>query len=257
MGNDGGSIPRRSELVKNAARDPTVSELKATLLESQGHAWSHCTLSGDLLDPEALVSDSRGRLYNYESVLRGLMPADDTSPDLTPATLGIRSLRDIVRLKVSQEGKNWVCPVSMKQLGPGTKAVYLVPCGHVFAEIGIKEIKENLCPECSETFADTNIVAILPTMPEEISRLEKRMEDLRSQGLTHSLKKNKSEKKKKRKGDELQGSAGDEKRPAAKRPADSRIKGINNDFAATLTARVLAEQDDRNKRRKLQAEIAR
>jgi hypothetical protein len=265
MGNDGGSIPKRRELVKNAARAPTVSELKATVLESQGHAWAHCALSGDRLDPDALVSDWKGRLYNYESVLKGLMPMDGPAPDVAPASMGIKSLRDIVRLKVSKEGKKWVCPLSMKELGPATKSVYLVPCGHVFAEVAIKEVQEETCPECNEPFTTENIITILPTTEKDIQRLEQRMDTLRSKGLTHSLKKDKAEKKKKRKGDDLEpntkddhkngGISKDEKKK--QKLSDSRVSGINNEFAASLTAKVLAEQDERNKRRKLQAEAAR
>jgi len=65
MGNDGGSIPKRRELVKNAARAPTTSELKATALESLSHAWAHCALSGEFLDVDTLVSDWRGRRYPW------------------------------------------------------------------------------------------------------------------------------------------------------------------------------------------------
>ncbi|KAK7414286.1 Replication termination factor 2 [Neonectria punicea] len=259
MGNDGGSIPKRRELVKNAARNPTVSELKATALESLGHAWTHCALSGNPIDLDTLVSDWRGRLYNYEAVLNGLMPADEPS-EVTPSSLGIKSLRDVTKLKVSKDGNGLVCPISMKELGPSTKAVYLVPCGHVFAEAAMKEIQEKTCPECAEEFAKENIIPLLATTEAEISRLETRIEDLRNQGLTHTLKKDKSEKKKKRKGDDVKEEESKAKKDASaaekkngKKREDSRISGINNSFAASLTAKVLAEQDERNKRRKLAA----
>ncbi|KAH7175344.1 Rtf2 RING-finger-domain-containing protein [Dactylonectria macrodidyma] len=254
MGNDGGSIPKRHELVKNAARAKTISELKATALESLSHAWTHCALSGEPVDLDTLVSDWRGRLYNYEAVLNALMPSDEPA-EITPASLGIKSLRDVVRLKVSKEGKNLVCPISMKELGPSTKAVYLIPCGHVFAEVAVKEIQEKACPECATEYSQDNVIPLLPTTEADISRLESRIDDLRSQGLTHTLKKDKSEKKKKRKGDDVK----DEEKKAnaeakgSKKTEDSRISGINNSFAASLTAKVLAEQDERNKRRKLAA----
>jgi len=171
MGNDGGSIPTRRELVKNASRAPTVSELKATALESLLHAWTHCALSGDTLDLESVVSDWRGRLYNYEAILKGLMPTDEPA-EVTPASLGITSLRDVQKLKFSKSGDKWACPISMKEMGPSTKAVYLVPCGHVFAEVAITEIQESTCPECSEAFERENVVSILPITDKEFSRLE-------------------------------------------------------------------------------------
>lgn len=260
MGNDGGSIPKRRELVKNAARAPTISELKATALESLAHAWAHCALSDAPLDLDAVVSDWRGRLYSYEAVLNGLMPSDDPN-EVTPAALGIRSLRDVAKLKFSKTGDKWACPISMKEMGPATKAVYLVPCGHAFAEVAITEIKEEACPECGEAFTQENVIAILPSAEKDLDRLQKRIEDLQASGLTHTLKKGKSDKKKKRKAGEAaeeEGSAEKKEEKAkkndasrAKKETDSRIKGINNSMAATLTARVLAEQDERNKRRKL------
>lgn len=258
MGNDGGSIPKRRELVKNAARAPTVSELKATALESLAHAWTHCALSGASLEMEAAVSDWRGRLFNYEAILNGLMPSDEPAEEI-PATFGIKSLRDVVRLKFSKSGDRWACPISMKQMGPSTKAVYLVPCGHAFAEIAITEIQESSCPECGEKFEKEDTITILPTTEKDIQRLERRLDNLREKGLTHSLKRDKSEKKKnkKRKGDETaengeKTSKADTVQPS--KGSDSRISGINNPLAASLTAKVLAEQDDRNKRRKLVAE---
>ncbi|KAF3059164.1 hypothetical protein TsFJ059_004408 [Trichoderma semiorbis] len=259
MGNDGGSIPKRRELVKNAARAPTISELKATALESLAHAWAHCALSDAPLDLDAVVSDWRGRLYSYEAILKGLMPSDDPN-EVTPASLGIRSLRDVAKLKFSKTGDKWACPISMKEMGPATKAVYLVPCGHAFAEVAITEIKEEACPECGEAFTQENVIAILPTAEKDLDRLQKRIEDLQATGLTHTLKKGKSDKKKKRKAGDAEEEGDAEKKEdkakkndasRAKKETDSRIKGINNSMAATLTARVLAEQDERNKRRKL------
>lgn len=281
MGNDGGSIPTRRELVKNAARTPTVSEMKATALESLAHAWTHDPLTSDALDMDNVVSDWRGRLYNYETILKNLMPGgDDGNDDHTPPTLvstasgewqeltftstGIKSLRDVVKLKFQRyrpAGENvksiWACPLSQKELGPATKAVYLVPCGHVFSEIGIKTVHEDVCPECSERFKNEDVVPILPTEKSEVERLSKRIEALRESGLTHSLKKDKSHGKKKRKAEDGTEGAIDRKKKEGKelkpQKADSRFSGINNPMTASLTAKVLAEQAEANKRRKLTA----
>ncbi|OAA65493.1 DUF602 domain containing protein [Niveomyces insectorum RCEF 264] len=246
MGNDGGSIPTRRELVKSAARVPTISELKATALEALTYAWQTDPISSDPLDLANVVADWRGRLYNYETVLRGLMPgaatetpngdrhesrtgavdrfdkADDkaqSSPevdsltagggggDLTFAATGIRSLRDVVRLHGTPDNNRttnnhkhndggavrWQCPVSLKELGPGSRAVYLVPCGHVFSETAVETfLPDKLCPTCSAAFAPENVLPVLPIENTELARLQQRMDRLRAEGLTHSLKKDKS-----------------------------------------------------------------
>ncbi len=269
MGNDGGSIPTRRELVKSAARNPTVSELKATALESLGHAWNHDPLNSEPLDMENLVSDWQGRLYNYETILKALMPSDDAvdeadvpgQHELTFSATGIKSLKDVVKLKMkrytppgSKEKEIWACPVSLRELGPSTKSIYLVPCGHVFAEVAIKQIQEEACPECSESFQASDIIPVLPTEKAEIERLAKRLEALKAKGLTHTLKKDKSASKKKRKADDAERN-GD--RLSAKEVAPKVNKkdapSINNAMTASLTARVLAEQEELNKRRKLAA----
>ncbi|KAK4195729.1 Rtf2 RING-finger-domain-containing protein [Triangularia verruculosa] len=271
MGNDGGSIPTRRELVKDAARAPTVSELKTTALENLNHAWTHDPLTSELLDLENVVSDWRGRLYNYESVLKGLMPSDsdDTqnpesansgSSECTFASTGIKSLRDIVKLKVKRytpsgpkEKGIWACPVTLKELGASVKAVYLVPCGHVFAETAIKQIQEEVCLECSEAFQSEDIIPILSTEKTDLGKLAARNDKLKAKGLTHSLKKDKISGKKKRKADEANGAGSRKGKEEPVKATPSRASGINNAMTASLTAKVLAEQEERNKRRRLAA----
>jgi hypothetical protein len=280
MGNDGGSIPKRRELVKEAARQRTTTELKESALESLAHAWSTCPLSSLPIDPNNTVSDARGRLYNYESVLQCLLPAADGAAALPEAqedafrAAGIRSLKDVVRLRLTvrrdEKGREFrACPVTLKELGAATRAVYIVPCGHVFAEAAIREIagsaeentktqgqkEERRCLECSEPFEARDVIPILASSEAETARLTARVEELKAKGLTHSLKKDKSEKKKKRKADDA--ANGDEENGLDKKKEkkskdnngiDSRI---NNPMTASLTAKVLAEQEENNKRRKI------
>ncbi|KAI1329512.1 Rtf2 RING-finger-domain-containing protein [Xylariaceae sp. FL0255] len=303
MGNDGGSIPKRRELVKEAAKAPTASELKASALESQSHLWSICPISSSPLDLHNTVSDYRGRLYNYEAVLKCLMPqssegdgnGDDASNGTDAAEFartGIRSLKDVAKLRFSlskrkENGKEKevpTCPLSMKELGAPTRAVYIIPCGHVFAEVAMRELlaaedgngngakktpseeeqKEKLsrsCPECSDPFQDRDLLPILPTDDADIEKCATRIEELRSLGLTHNLKKDKSagkDKKKKRKaegaGDAAEVENGDVKEKVQKEKNKGDISSrINNSMTASLTAKVLAEQDEHRKRRKMAA----
>ncbi|KAI6082749.1 DUF602-domain-containing protein [Hypoxylon rubiginosum] len=276
MGNDGGSIPKRRELVREAARLPTSSELKATALESLTHAWTTCPLSDAPLDLSNTVSDWRGRLYNYESILQCLMPSSTEAalPETQEAEFartGIKSLKDVVKLKFtvlkdekSSRGEFAACPVSLKELGAATKSVYLVPCGHVFAEMAMKEIAETgekQCPECSTNFEERDVIPILSTDEPEIEKLAKRVDDLKTLGLTHSLKKDKSAGKKKRKaeGDAkesvtnggIQKEKDGNKADKSKDDKNGISSRINNPMTASLTAKVLAEQEERTKRRKV------
>ncbi|KAI0477149.1 Rtf2 RING-finger-domain-containing protein [Xylariaceae sp. FL0804] len=344
MGNDGGSIPKRRELVRSAARPPTSSEQRATALESLAHAWSTCALSGAPLDPAATTaSDARGRLYDYETVLRCLMPAAtqaESSISSSDAMVseeqqqlalelstrcGVRSLRDVVRLRfftlrrggreeygsrkkkttetstttANGNGEEVVraCPVSLKELGAATRAVYVVPCGHVFAEAAMREVagtaadkkkktaaekekkeekeeeeegagKRSACPECSEPFEARDVVPVLPVDEADVERCSRRIEELRALGLTHSLKKDKGaggKKKRKAAAVAAAAEAGDDGKAAAAAANGEAKKAkkknsnqggdissrINNAMTASLTAKVLAEQEERNKRRKM------
>jgi len=280
MGNDGGSIPTRRELVKNAARALNTSELKATQLESSTHAWTYCPLSNRALAPP-IVSDSNGILYNKDAILESLLPsAASSTPEALPKS--IKGLRDIVEVKfqIVKEGKEEkkICPITSKELGPATRAVYLVPCGHVFSEAAIREVRGETCVECNEGFKEEDVIPILPVAEEEKERLRSRMEKLRERGLTHSLKKAPGSKKRKKGAVDTEVEAGPEKtgsteaisektkpregqtgnstpqnqdKSSSSTPVPASSSGIKNAATASLTAKVLDEQEERNKRRKM------
>lgn len=296
MGNDGGSIPTRRELVKEAARNPNTSELKATLHEAQTHAWTHCPLSNRPLTTP-IVSDCAGILYNKDAILEQLLPKDDDVPasvikEKEEVLQGrVKGLRDIVEVKFSTVKENKeekkMCPITSKELAASIRAVYLVPCGHAFSEVAIKELKSDTCVECSEVYSTENIISILPISKEDIAKLAARAANLKERGLTHSLKKVPGGKKKRKHAAETDSTnlvdGGKENQiekshsqsqetgivatsqariqesgiGAASMPKSSSVamsqvpSGIKNASAANLTAKVLDEQEERNKRRKL------
>ena len=112
--------------------------------------------------------------------------------------------------------------------------------------------------QCSEPYKTENIIPILPTSQSDKDRLENRIQRLKEQGLTHSLKKTPGSSKKKRKNANVE-------EPASSIDGSTPIKGrveatttkpesnIKNQETASLTAKVLAEQEQRNKKRKLGA----
>ncbi|KAL8821699.1 MAG: hypothetical protein Q9191_007258 [Dirinaria sp. TL-2023a] len=272
MGNDGGSIPKRRELVKEAAKDPSTTQAKETQNEQQEYRWSNCALSNQPLRPP-VVSDWAGNLYNKDAVLESLIAnsssggGDLMKSDNEATRRPIGSLRDVVEVKFQvedEEGENeqqqrtspvpkWVCPITNKTLGPGVKAVYIVPCGHAFAESAVKEIAAETCLQCNEPYTAANIIPILPTSTTEKTRTKSRISQLHEQGLTHSLKKppnNTSNKKRKKNpianNPEPVPSPNNNNKPP--NPAANGV--IHNPSTASLTARVLSEEQDRAKKRK-------
>ncbi|PWW72623.1 DUF602-domain-containing protein [Tuber magnatum] len=267
MGNDGGSIPTRRELVKSPTKQKTHSQLRDTNAQTQTYHWTTCPLSKRPLS-EPIVSDSAGVLYNKDSIIEWLLKGVEAFGDGEEVLEGrIHSLKDVVEVKF-EEGR--ICPVSRKELGPGAKAVYLVPCGHAFSESAVKEVGEGACLKCDGSYTDDNIVSINPTDPEDLQQLKGRMEKLAEKGLTHALKSaGKTKKRKKDKNGNGKNGAtkagGDAIDPAAPAAAGSAAGGsgsgsngngsagsIKNPLTAGLTSKVLEDERVKSKRRKVE-----
>lgn len=260
MGNDGGSIPTRRELVKSAARNPTTTDLKEKQKEHLAHRWSQCPLSHKAL-VKPIVADYTGDLYNKDAIIQYLLPDDVSSLDKGEAETflqgRVKGLKDVVEVQFEVERDEkanvdrWVCPVTGKELGPAVRAVYLVPCGHAFSGEAIKEVKSSECVQCGTRFENSrDVLPILPTGEVEKRLVVERMEELKGLGLTHSLKKDKSGKK--RKVREVNGEE-DAAITNGKNGARmlSKNSGIKDSATADLTARVLEEQEEKKRRRLL------
>lgn len=171
MGNDGGSIPKRRELVKEAAKALTSAQLKEAQTEQQEYGWSTDPLTRKPL-ARPVVSDAAGMLYNKDSIIEYLLKDDEDVEKIEMRKIGgvkgtvdggfaelgafgdrVKGLKDVVEIKFEPateedkegRGEKWVCPITGTRLGPGAKAVYIVPCGHAFAGSVVKEVAESVC----------------------------------------------------------------------------------------------------------------
>lgn len=263
MGNDGGSIPTRRELVKSAAKNPTISDLKEKQKEHLAHRWSQCPLSHRAL-VKPVVADYAGDLYNKDAIIQYLLPDNVSTLDKAEAEAflqgRVKSLKDIVEVlfEVEHDEKNnvdrWICPVTGKELGPTVKTVYLVPCGHAFSSEAVKEMKSSECAQCGKQYeSPRDVLPILPMSEEDKTLVTARIEKLRALGLTHSLKKDKSSKKRKAKEAIAEEESLKIKPPKASEQSGtngtSATSGIKDTATADLTARVLKEQEEKKKRR--------
>ena len=266
MGNDGGSIPKRRELVKEAARDPTASEIKEARQEQQEYHWTTDPISQEPL-AIPIVADCNGQLYNKSTILEFLVEGS-RKEDAEAATQGtVKSLKDVVQVNFEVDSdaprdsktQAWKCPVTGSKLGPGSKAVFIVPCGHAFSGVAIKEVSGEKCMTCDSAYAPNDIIPILPIAETDIARLTLRMKTLQEKGLTHSLKAASGSKKRKKR-DETANAAKDEanvcKATTSKTstPVDAEGRkngtaGINNSSAASVATKVMQDQEISKKRK--------
>ena len=104
--------------------------------------------------------------------------------------------------------------------------------------------------QCNEPYTHENVIPIVPVTAEDIDRLRKRAQNLKDEGLTHSLKKAPGSGKKRKKNttvvDFAPGDAQPKDQPSTVNA--TALKNIRNEETALLTAKVLTEEQDRNKR---------
>ena len=170
MGNDGGSIPKRHELVKTKTTRSRDSE--AALTHQQ---WAYCALSKQPLRAP-VVACPLGRMYNKDALIAHLLaPSPAASPyglDGHQVAGHIRSLRDVVTLRLtpnpaldpSASGTAadkddeatlagaagaadrpppaaFVCPVSLREMNGSVRFVYRAPCGCVVSDSALRELR--------------------------------------------------------------------------------------------------------------------
>ncbi|KAF7382382.1 hypothetical protein HZH68_015301 [Vespula germanica] len=182
MGCDGGTIPRRDELVR-VKKKPEQKDKDAEL----AFRWKHCTIRQLPLQPP-VVACGLGRLYSKESVLEGLLDRD-TLPE---SAVHIKNLKDIKNLNLTPNpafngnkaekgdcyvdgGKSpYICPVIGLEMNGKYKFCFLWTCGCVMSERALKEVKTSVCHRCQQPFTEADIV-ILNADGDDLRLMEERL----------------------------------------------------------------------------------
>lgn len=199
MGCDGGTIPRRDELVKTKKK-PEQKDKVADLAAK----WKLCAISQEPLRTP-IMGCELGRLYNKESVLEFLI--DKSKFENASGFSHIRGLKDVKELKLTdnpayqketaQNGDSYtdtqtspyICPVVGIEMNGTYKFCFVWNCGCVISERALKEIKSETCHKCGKPFSKEDIVTLNGT-DEEIEELRIAMERRRLEAkLEKKLKK--------------------------------------------------------------------
>ncbi|XP_065216085.1 replication termination factor 2-like [Planococcus citri] len=165
MGCDGGTIPKRDELVR-LKKKPEQKDKVAEL----SFRWQHCAISHEPLR-KPIVACGLGRLYNKDTVIEKLL--DKTSK---PESIShIKRLKDVKDLNLTEnsaykaedeKGDNrvdrqtapYICPVSGLEMSGKFKFCFFWSCGCVLAERAIKQFQEKSCLKCQTPYTDDDIV---------------------------------------------------------------------------------------------------
>ncbi|XP_042615020.1 replication termination factor 2-like [Cyprinus carpio] len=203
MGCDGGTIPKRHELVKGPKKVEKVDK-NAELAAK----WRYCALSQEKLK-RPIVACELGRLYNKDAIIEYLLDKSAERPN-SEVVAHIRSIKEVKELNLTDnpawEGERhnikgdcyedmhcsmFICPVVGLEMNGKHKFLYLPTCGCVFSERALKEVKTEICHKCGDPFQEDNLVMLNGTK-EDVEKLQKAMEERRSKAK--SAKKSKKSK---------------------------------------------------------------
>ncbi|XP_066522774.1 replication termination factor 2 [Hoplias malabaricus] len=195
MGCDGGTIPKRHELVKGPKKVEKVDK-NAELAAK----WKYCALSQEKLR-RPIVACELGRLYNKDAVIEYLLDKSAERPNVEVAS-HIRGIKDVKELNLTDnpewEGERrnakgdryedmhcsmFICPVVGLEMNGKHKFCYLQTCGCVFSERALREVKTEICHKCGDPFRDEDIV-VLNGSKEEQEKLKNTMEERRAKAKT-------------------------------------------------------------------------
>lgn len=202
MGCDGGTIPKRHELVKGPKKVEKVDK-NAELAAK----WKYCALSQEKLR-RPIVSCDLGRLYNKDAIIEYLLDKTAERPNAEAVT-HIRGIKDIKELNLTDnpewEGERrntkgdryedincgmFICPVVGLEMNGKHRFCYLQTCGCVFSDRAMKEVKTEICHKCGDPFHDEDIVVLNGTK-EEVEKLREKMKEKQAKAKSKKSKKSK------------------------------------------------------------------
>ncbi|KAJ3533114.1 hypothetical protein NM688_g7326 [Phlebia brevispora] len=269
MGNDGGSIPDRRDLVRSKPKAEQADKANQTRAK-----WFFCALSKKRLE-EPIVSCALGKLYNKDAIIEYLLNKEMYGDG--EAICGhIRSLKDVKTLKLTHNSSKtppsedsspdyaqFVCPLNLKEMNGSQPFVYLWTCGCVFSQSGLKAVsgtppprdesgkvessdktsddvasKKQLevCPQCAKKYdRSTDIIHLNPSPAQE----EKMLAAMLLRRASEPTKKGKKRKA---------GSPPEHAEPPAKKHA-SPAPSVNPNIATAsrAVAQSLAEEEAKRK----------
>ncbi|KAF8904970.1 Rtf2 RING-finger-domain-containing protein [Mucidula mucida] len=241
MGNDGGSIPDRRDLVRNKPKAEQADKANQTRAR-----WFSCALSKKPLH-QPIVSCALGKLYNKDAIIEYLLDKS-TYGDGDEICGHIRSLKDVTTLSLTpnpappsedaDDHAQFICPLTLKGMNGVLPFVYISTCGCVLSLAGLKNVSASpkagdgdqleVCPQCAKKFSRADDVLTLNPPEDELERMRDTMVRKR---LAEPPKKSKKRKN----------AAGPEDEPASKKKSASLNPGISAASRAVVSSLAMEE----------------
>jgi len=258
MGNDGGSIPSRREMVM--LRKKIFSD--GDSVTEQGRTkWAVCALKKEKFG-DTIVADLLGNLFDKRNIIRALV-----EQSLPPQFSHIQTMKDLVEVKfmlntdVSGDHQmgaslgNFVapfqCPITQRAACGryGFSAVKV--CGHAFSDKGLLKSKlfenQNNCFVCGASYTKDDVLPLNPN-EEQLEVMKRRLEAFTLEKQALKLLK-KEEKKKKRESDNQDGKD-PKKRKVEKKTHNTKIDGPIVHNSGTIKKAMKHASDVHDKKKK-------
>ncbi|CAL1537574.1 unnamed protein product [Lymnaea stagnalis] len=196
MGCDGGTIPKRDELVKTKRKGEQKDKISELAFK-----WKHCAISQEVLI-KPIVACELGRLYNKESVLEFLL--DRSKFEIASQLEHLRGLKDVKELNLTDNPESrskdadkggqfdpnisdFICPVVGLVMSGTFKFCFLWSCGCVVSERALREVKSETCHKvqinvfcCGKAFKGDDDVIVLNGTEDDIILMKTNMEKRRT-----------------------------------------------------------------------------
>jgi hypothetical protein len=183
MGCDGGSIPKRSDLVKQKQQTKSSAD-RLRPEDSLKTEYLQCALSKRPLE-RPIVSCRKGRMYNKDAIVEYLLDKQKF-PDTNWCCTHVKKMKDVCRLTLTpytaaastdnnknndknnrEDGWRFECPVTRRVMNGTVKFYYSAKCGCVVSEQALKECNNIIatggpCLLCQKPFEPRHLILINP-----------------------------------------------------------------------------------------------
>jgi len=251
MGCDGGTIPKRDELVRQKKKPERKDKNAANMAK-----WRHCALRHDSLK-RPVVADALGLIYNKDAMLEYLL--DRSTFEHGP--LYVKKMKDVKELQLTENpsfklnhndlgteyldvySSPYICPLTGLEMNGKYKFCVIWSCGCVLSDRALRSVNNTSstsqekvpCPKCSAEYSSADDVVILYPEDEDVEL----MEDRRVR-LTAMQKKNGSVKRKSPEAQEEEPTSKKTKTPVSETASASSAAASSASATTTKVSKVVS-----------------